>query len=75
MEKSKKHAHWTSLIDRLEEMPVKEVEVIVIRPIVPPEPRQGTEHVFDRVAYVFGRGSEYFGKLKHQEDCTWYGAD
>ncbi len=70
--KKRKHYYWTTLIEKLERMPVKEVQTIVIKPIVPTQTRKGTKHKYDRIAYVFGKGSEYSARFKHQDDCTWY---
>jgi hypothetical protein len=73
--KKGKHYYWTTLIEKLERMRVKEVQMIVIKPIKPRIRRKGTNHYYDRIAYIFGKGSEYFAKYKHQEDCTWYSVD
>ncbi len=72
--KKGKHYYWTTLIEKLERMPVKEVQTIVIKPLTPRIKRKGTKHYFNKVAYVFGKGSDYAGRFKHQEDCTWYSA-
>jgi hypothetical protein len=67
------HRHWKSLIDKLEKMPqIKEVDAILMKPIRPREKSKRHPGLYyDRIAYVYGKGSDYFGKFKHLNDCTW----
>ena len=70
------HDHWKSLFRRLDQLPrprqFKEVQMIVIRPIKPPEPVPGHPGQFYNMkAYVFGKGSERFEILRHRTQCVW----
>lgn len=74
MSNPNKHEHLKGLIDLFADKPLEEVQVIVIRPIDPPElgkDAKGQDTKYDRTAYVFGRGLGYTGKFKHQENCVW----
>lgn len=67
------HDHWKSLIKGLEKTKkIKEVELILIRPIRPPKPVPGDpRNFYDKRAYVYGKGSDFYGTFKHLTNCVW----
>jgi hypothetical protein len=68
-----RHDHWKSLIDKLEKTRgIEEVDLILIKPLKSREKSKRHPGLYyDRIAYVYGKGSDYFGKFKHLNDCTW----
>jgi hypothetical protein len=67
-----KHKHWEGLINHpslKRATDEHEVYLILIKPLNPPLKKKGK--CYDYVAYLHGQGSDYIGKLIHQDTCVW----
>ncbi len=74
MEEAKKikHKHWEGLINHptfKKAAEEHEVYLILIKPLSPLLKKKGK--TYDYVAYLHGEGSDYLGRLYHQDTCVW----